>query len=189
MSGNNDRHKYELIHKSMITVILSRRLCVEKTRSRVKTQSAKNSWFRSVCYSPSLEGNIRNTGVGGAERHALEGYVGLSAATTRTGSLVTSGGARSAELRRVMWVYLPIKHGSGDPWNRWYKRRTAASQQGTEQALKVVREPDTFRRILEGEERDKRLVVKRKQAALTQTCQINWMGKRATLAGYVGTGH
>ena len=51
----------------------------------------------------------------GSERRVSVGYVGLYAATTRTGSLVTSGGARSAELRRVMWVYLPLKHGRGDP--------------------------------------------------------------------------
>ena len=35
-------------------------------------------------------GNIRNTGVRGAERQALAGYVGISTATTRAQGLVTS---------------------------------------------------------------------------------------------------
>ena len=51
----------------------------------------------------------------GAERRESAGYVGISAAKTRTGSLVRSSGARSAESRRVMSVYLPLQHGSWDP--------------------------------------------------------------------------
>ena len=47
--------------------------------------------------------------LGGAERHASEGYVGISAGGS--GGLVRSSGAWSAELLRVMWVYLP--HGVG----------------------------------------------------------------------------
>ena len=45
-----------------------------------------------------------------------------------------------------MWVYLPLEHGTGEQWNRWYKRRTASSQQGMEQTLKV-----SANRILWGE--------------------------------------
>ena len=44
----------------------------------------------------------------GAERLESAGYVGISAAATRTESLVTSGGARTAQSRRVMSVYLPL---------------------------------------------------------------------------------
>ena len=76
-------------------------------------------WIRfsgAVMIPPRSRGNIRNTGLGGAERHASAGYVGISAAATRTGSLVTSSEARSAELRRVMWVYLPLQHGRRAWW-------------------------------------------------------------------------
>ena len=51
------------------------------------------------------------TSGGRAERLVSAGYVGISAAKTRTESMVTSSEARSAEGRRVMWVYLPLKHG------------------------------------------------------------------------------
>ena len=40
------------------------------------------------------------------KRRALTGYVGISAAWN--GGLVRSSGAWSAELWRVMWVYLPL---------------------------------------------------------------------------------
>ena len=45
------------------------------------------------------------------KRRALTGYVGISA--TWSGGLVRSSGAWSAELGRVMWVYLPLGVG---PW-------------------------------------------------------------------------
>ena len=48
--------------------------------------------------------------LGGAERHASEGYVGISA--TWSGGLVRSSGAWSAELSRVMFVYLPLGVGA-----------------------------------------------------------------------------
>ena len=48
--------------------------------------------------------------LGGAERHASEGYVGISAGGS--GGLVRSSGAWSAELSRVLWVYLPFGVGA-----------------------------------------------------------------------------
>ena len=51
-----------------------------------------------------------------AERRESAGYVGISAAKTRTGSLVRSSGAHRSECRRVMLVYLPLNHGREAWW-------------------------------------------------------------------------